>query len=425
MSVWFGRSFSHFASLARIPFLRHGGAAWTRVLLAFVLLGTFQLSRVTAQVTQPMVAIHDSELTRALESMPASGSTPTGPGTTGNQWWPADWHYFVMPEAMKEAMRSDGTAYTVVGDSNIVAGALLSGGLPKYPIVVSLASEAIRDDEIAAFTNYVAAGGYLFIGSSAFTRNTNGAPRSDFAFANELGLHTMSALTNWAQNNNFVKTNQPNHRLVSHIPAGTNTWRMPSASEEIPWGISPGHPFLAPHDLWRVQATTATVLANGDATPFLTIKPYGKGYFIYCAAFQPLIGHSGFAPGMYAYVIVRRAIEWAFETAQTPVPKLSPWPFQYDAAWMIRHDLENFTNEIAAVEASAQVEFTNGARGDYYFCTGTLRDDANTNAYNTNAIVLSFKRSVTNYGATFGPHNGGLKHPTNTTLVRGQYDYWH
>jgi len=38
--------------------------------------------------------------------------------------------------------------------------------------------------------------------------------------------------------------------------------------------------------------------------------------------------------------------------------------------------LENFTNEIAAIEASAQVEFTNKAKGDYFFCTGTLRDDA-------------------------------------------------
>ena len=63
------------------------------------------------QPTQPIVAIHDSELTRALETMPASGATPTGSGTTGYQWWPTDWHYFVMPESVKEALRSDGTAF--------------------------------------------------------------------------------------------------------------------------------------------------------------------------------------------------------------------------------------------------------------------------------------------------------------------------
>jgi hypothetical protein len=377
-----------------------------------------------AQPTQPLVAIHDSELTRALEFTPAVGATPTGPGTTGNQWWPTDWHYFVMPEAMKEALRSDGTAFTVVGDSNITAGVLLTNGAPRFPILISLASEAIRDDEIAAFTNYVAAGGFLFVGSSAFTRNPNGTARSDFAFANQLGVHKIaSGLTNWAQNNYFTKT-VSTHRLISHIPDGQNTWRMPSSSEEIPWGISPSHPFLAPHDIWQIQVTDATMLAQGDATPFLTVKQYGKGYFIYCAAFQPLIGHSGFAPGMYAYVIFRRAIEWAFESANLPLPKLSPWPYQYDAAFMIRHDLENFTNEIAAIEASAQVEFTNGAKGDYFFCTGTLRDDASL-TYKTNNLVTSLRRAVTNYGATIGPHNGGLKNPNNPSLVRGQYDYWH
>src|SRR5207244_888362 len=143
-----------------------------------------------AAAPQPMVAIHDSELTRALDGLPAvNASTPTGVGTSGFEWWPTNWHYFVMPEAIKEALRSDGTAFTVVGDSNITAGILLTNGLPKYPMVISLASEAIQDDEIAQFTNYVAAGGFLFVGSSAFTRNTNGMTRGDFAFANQMGVH--------------------------------------------------------------------------------------------------------------------------------------------------------------------------------------------------------------------------------------------
>src|SRR5947209_16442953 len=113
-----------------------------------------------AQVIQPVVAIHDSELTRALENMPAVAPTPSGTGTTGKQWWPQDWHYFVMPEAAKEALRSDGTAFAVVSDSNISSGLLLSNGLPRYPILISFASEALRDDEIGPLTNYVAAGGF-------------------------------------------------------------------------------------------------------------------------------------------------------------------------------------------------------------------------------------------------------------------------
>src|SRR2546426_442335 len=91
---------------------------------------------------------------------------------------------------------------------------------------------------------------------------------------------------------------------------------------------------------------------------------------------------------------------------------------------MVRHDLENFTNEIAQIEASALFEFTNGAKGDYFFCTGTLRDDASP-TYDTNAIVAGLRRAVTNYGATICPHNGGLKNPNNPSLVRGQYDYYH
>jgi len=195
-----------------------------------------------AQTTLPLVAIHDSELTRALETMPAIPPTPTGAGNTGFQWWNTDWHYFVMPESVKEALRSDGTAFTVIGDSNITAGLVLSNGLPKYPIVISLASEAVRNDEIAPLTNYVAAGGFLLVGSSAFTRNTNGTTRGDFAFANQLGVHMVNAnLNNWAKNWTFMKTNQPDHTLVSAIPGGQLAWAIAGYADEIPDGTSPNH----------------------------------------------------------------------------------------------------------------------------------------------------------------------------------------
>ena len=32
---------------------------------------------------------------------------------------------------------------------------------------------------------------------------------------------------------------------------------------------------------------------------------------------------------------------------------------------------------------------------------------------------------MTNYGATIGPHNGGLPNPDNSQLVEGDYDFWH
>ncbi len=371
-----------------------------------------------APAIQPVVAIHDSELTRALETMPASGATPTGTGTTGNQWWPKQWHYFVMPEAAKETLRSDGTAFTVVSDGDIRAGNLLdTNGRPQYPIVVSLAAEAIVDDEIARLTNYVAAGGYLLVGSSAFTRQTNGVTRGDFAFANELGVHMAgTSLQNWTNNFTFAKAT--NHQIVAHIPGGTLTWQMPSAADEISW---PYMGVAAPERIWRVLPGDASMVANGDGTPYLLVKSFGKGCFIYDAAMQPLIGHGGYAPGMYAYGIFRKVIEWSFQSAHLPIPKVSPWPYPYDAAFMVRHDLEDFQDEITNIPASAQFENAHGAKGDYYFCTGTLRQELS----NSPAVIANLRWAVTNFNATIGPHNGGLPNPQNTNLLVGTYDYWH
>ena len=370
---------------------------------------------------RPVVAIHDSELTRALETLPATNSTPTGSGTTGFQWWPTNWHYFVMPESVKEALRSDGTAYEVVGDVDISAGRLLAtNGQPRCPIVISLASEAIQDDEIAQLTNYVAAGGTLLVGSSAFTRNTDGTTRGDFALANQMGVHMVNTnLLNWASSATFTKT--LDHSLVSHIPGGALAWQMPSAADEIPWGISPAHTLAGAHAVWQVQASDAIVIAQGSVYPYLAVKSYGKGTFIYCAAMQPLIGHGGDAPGMYAYGIFRKAIELAFASSKLPVPKLSPWPYAYDAAMNVRHDLEDYQPLISDVESSAQYESTNGVRGNYYFCTGTLRVEMTNSA----TVIASLRRAVSNYGATIGPHNGGLPNPNNPSLVLSNYDYWH
>ena len=189
--------------------------------IAVLLWLVFACCPIMGQGTQPLVAIHDSELTRALETMPAASTTPTGAGTTGNEWWINTWHYFVMPESVEETLRSDGTPFQVVGDSNIISGQLLdTNGQPRFPIVISLASEAINDSEIAQFTNYVAAGGFLFVGSSAFTRNTNGTTRGDFAFASAMGIHMVSSgLQNWGNSAYFIKNHKsPNCKPYSQRP---------------------------------------------------------------------------------------------------------------------------------------------------------------------------------------------------------------
>ncbi|HSU56968.1 MAG TPA: MBG domain-containing protein, partial [Candidatus Dormibacteraeota bacterium] len=136
---------------------------------------------------------------------------------------------------------------------------------------------------------------------------------------------------------------------------------------------------------------------------------------------QPLIGHGGWAPSTYAYGIFRNAIEWAFGNARKPVPRLSAWPYAYDAAFNVRHDFENYQNMISNIESSARYEFTNGVKGDYYFCSGTLRVELT----NSPAVVASLRRAATNYGATIAPHNGGLKNANNPNLLVSDFDYWH
>ena len=372
---------------------------------------------------EPVVAIHVSELTQALETMPAKPPTPpAGPDTTGYEWAYTAWHYFVAYESLKEALRSDGTPFVEISDADITSGDLLyQDGSPRYPILISLASEAISDVEIAPLRDYVNGGGFLLVGSSAFTRNPNGTMRGDFALANEMGVSVVDpSLDNWDVNMEFTKV--LDHPLVSHIPSGTLNWRMPLTSEEIPLqGVDPNVVVHGNHYIWRIRTTDATVIASGSSTPLLTIKNYGKGTFIYHSVFQPLIGHGGYDSGMYAYLVYRNAIERAFLSANEPIIRLSPWRYQYDAAFVVRHDFENYSNMIRAIETSAAFEWSEGVQGDYYFCTGTLRE----HMADKDAVISSLRRAVSLYGATIGSHNGGLKNPVDLSLNPLDYDYWH
>jgi len=108
-------------------------------IVVFLLLFVLSIS-IPVLATEPTVAIHVSEATQALESKTASTSTPSGPGTTGKEWWTPWWHYLVMPESVKEALQSDGTPFVVVTDADILDGELLTDGKPRFPIVISLAS---------------------------------------------------------------------------------------------------------------------------------------------------------------------------------------------------------------------------------------------------------------------------------------------
>jgi hypothetical protein len=344
-----------------------------------------------------------------------------------------NWDYFTLPEAVKEALRSDGTPYAVFTDLDIMNGALLgTNGLPNYPILISLANEVVRDEEIGPLTNFLAAGGFILGGSSAFTRGTNGAYRTNFALASQMGLNCTPSPANWYYDTYVLK--MTNHMLVDHLSSASLIWRLPAYSDEMNWGTcAQSFNFAAPHPIWQSTPTTAIILARGDycspscPRPYLTVNRYGAGWYIYDAAMQPLISHGGNGPGISAYLIFRRAIEWAFQTAGLTVARLSAWPYAYDAAYMVRHDLENYVTEIANVSGSAQYEWGLGAKGDYYFCTGSI-----TNQANFTNLLAGLQNAISNYGATIGSHNGGLPNPNISPLTNSpchflvnNYNYFH
>jgi hypothetical protein len=389
------------------------------LVLSFILaLHAITPSQAAAQLPEPVVAIHVSEFTQALETMPATPPTPTV-GYSGYEWWVTSWHYFVPYESLKEALRSDGTPFIEVSDAAIASGSLLyPDGSPKYPILISLAAEATTTAVVTGLRNYVSAGGFLFVGSSALTRNENGTTRGDFALAAEMGLHmVLPTLEDWETTTTFTKV--ADHRLVTDIPTGTLTWRMPISSDEISANLYSN----TNHWMFQVSADIGTaVIANGDLGPLLATRQFDKGTFIYHGALQPLMGYGGGAPSMYAYLIYRHAIEWAFEAANVPIIKLSPWRYPYDAAFVVRHDFENDQAAISSIESSANFENSNGVMGDYYFCTGTLRSEMTGTSHDE--AITGLQNAVKSYHATIGSHNGGLQNPV-VSLPTGSFDYWH
>ncbi len=379
-----------------------------------------------ADPPSPVVAIHVSEHTAALETMTATPPTPTGPGYTGKEWWFTTWRYFVAYQSLEEALKADGTPYVEVSDADIAAGKLLTAdGAARYPIVFSLAAEAIADNEIAPLRGYVSAGGFLMVGSSSFTRNPNGTTRGSFALQAEMGLRSTTAVLNdWTLNDSFTKS--VGHRLTADLPSGILLWGGKQSADTTPWSSNT-------HWVWRVTGTDAQVLATGDGGVELATKAYGAGRFIYDAELQPLLGDTGYSSSTFAYAIYRRAVEWAFEAAGMPIVKVSPWQYPYDAAGMVRHDLEASRYPGSTILSSAQYEQGLGMKGDYYFTTGTLRisptnPDTRMSDAEKKADIDKLRAAVSTYGATVGSHNGGLTNPAGypTPLTDANaHTMWH
>jgi len=359
--------------------------------------------------TLPVVAVHVSENTESIWPT----LLPAHPHT--------DWAYFAIYESLEEALRSDGTPFVEVNDSLIESGGLLSGGEPKYPILISLAAECISDLAASQILQYVSSGGFAYVGSSAWTRYSNGTTRSNFALSAEMGVRCVATPpSNWNQLT-YVYRNGTN-RLVDFLPPSVNIspWNLPldNGTSIQNTGAGNGHYFWQACNTGTGPAEIVlTIPSSPSPYVMLATKAYSNGRFIYHSELTPMIGFSIYAPQMYEYTFFRRAIEWAFETRSLPLARLSPWPYQYDSAFIIRHDGDSGSSFVLG---SAQREKQLGVTGQYYIMTGLLLDDPNNASY-----ITQLQQAQDLYGAEIGPHNGGLNSHYWLGTLPGDYAYYH
>jgi hypothetical protein len=182
--------------------------------------------------TNPVVAIHVSEYTQ-------------------DHWANPSWNYFAIYTMLKEAFKSDGTSFIEVSDAQIEAGELLISGVPKYPILFSLAS-IISNQESTQLSNYVSAGGFIYAGASSWTRYENGTQRSNFALSAQMGLRcTSTPPYNWVQVQTAKRV--ADNQLVNCVPANVNMdWRLPLADHTL---VQLDYNQIDPHYAWKASVT--------------------------------------------------------------------------------------------------------------------------------------------------------------------------
>jgi len=330
------------------------------------------------------VAVHVSEYTKANGLSLNRTSDSTYP-----------WHYFQVYTLLEEALISDGTPFIELSDLDIEGGALLtSKGNPRYPIIISLASECISDNEAAAIRTYINKGGFVYIGSSAWTRFPDGSFRPDFALNTEMGISSVnSAIQNWINIGDVGARIQrvANHRLVDHlVPDVFLHWAMPESYFDtykfFADGSAPSHP------AWSAFCTTATPLAiiEGINSPLIATKNYGNGWCIYHAELSPLAGWGEGNVVLLEYGFLRKAIEWAFEAQKLPLIRVAAWPYPFQAAFVLRHDDISSPPMSMVLEEEAR-----GVSGQYFITTSWC--DPST--------IPGILESVKSHGAIIGSHS--------------------
>jgi hypothetical protein len=379
-----------------------------RLLFSIFLLCVFLSSTMLFQLahgagssdTQPVVAINGSEHTDA-------------------NWGNTAWHYSAIYRMLEESFKSDGTPFVEVSDANIESGGLMVSGVPKYPILFCLASECVSDAEANQISTFAAAGGFVYAGSSSWTRYADGSARTNFALSTQMGLTSSNAPPNdWVQVQYATRT--ADSRLVNDVPKNVQiNWQLPLTDHTICSLM----PQVGIHYAWATQPTSnnpAQVLMTTDGNVMLAVKQYFNGVFIYHSELAPLAAFSVYSPIDYEYMFFRQAVEWAFENQHVPLTRLSAWPYQYNSAFIMRHDMDISYSAVPWIVSSAQAEKDLGVTGQYYIVTGDVRDASNS------ASLISLIQQAQSLGAEIGSHNGGLNcTPWNPSLQYGDYLYYH
>ena len=190
-----------------------------------------------------------------------------------------------------------------VSDADIARG-LLEGERPRYPILISLAAACLPDEAALRIAEYAAAGGHVYAGSTAWTRDEQGRPAApggpQMALWKAMGLEPLQpALISTAER---VDADP----LVEHLrETGVLAWSLPKHAREP--GYS--HP---EHWAQLVRETGARVLLKSEKGPLLSVRGHGKGRLVYHGDFAPLAGYSGYVLDNVSYGFFRKAIEAAF-----------------------------------------------------------------------------------------------------------------
>jgi hypothetical protein len=150
------------------------------VLLGIVVLSAVNLS---VAVASPSPTSVDPNIFREIVSPTATVAIHISETTRGH--WNslglphADWQQWHIYGFLMEQLRSDGTPFDVVLDTDIDAGLLMDVNEPRYAILFSLVNDCISDSTAAQIENFVSAGGHAFVGSTSWTRDEDGNLRGE------------------------------------------------------------------------------------------------------------------------------------------------------------------------------------------------------------------------------------------------------